>query len=472
MRKVTLLVTALIMTSFLYAQIDVDATKTYLVTKKNGKPFFWMGDTAWELFHRLTREEVIYYLNSRQKQQFNVIMAVALAELDGLRQPNMYGDVPFKDLETLEWAITPGSNPNDAEEYDYWDHVDFVIQEAAKREMYIGLLPTWGDKVAYNWGAGPMVFNNNPEAAYTYARKLAERYKHQWNIVWILGGDRPGTYERDGRYHDDRPVWRAMANAIEEVYENDVFITYHPSWPETTAFFPNENWLDMHALQSSHGNRTIKAWEIIREGLKIESRRPMMDLEPCYEDHPVNVWDGKWTRAERGYFDDYDVRARTYRGVFAGGCGAVYGHHQVWQFVDTTRNDPVWIGDTIIGWQRALTAKAANHIHHLKDLMLSRPDFNRVEDNSLVVSDRGSDYRDVIIATRNRKATYAMVYLPQPKPVEIDLNRLSNGRKRVSWFNPVTGKYTRAKGKFSSGIQIFTPPNQQQKDWVLVVDVK
>lgn len=472
MRKVTLLVTALIMTTFLYAQIDVDATKTYLVTKKEGKPFFWMGDTAWELFHRLTREEAIHYLNSRQKQQFNVIMAVALAELDGLRQPNMYGDVPFKDLENLEWAITPGSNPNDAEEYDYWDHVDFVIQEAAKREMYIGLLPTWGDKVAYHWGAGPMVFNNNPEAAYNYARKLAERYKNQWNIIWILGGDRPGTYERDGRYRDDRPVWRAMANAIEEVYENDVFITYHPSWPETTAFFPDENWLDMHALQSSHGNRTIKAWETIREGLKIGSRRPMMDLEPCYEDHPVNVWDGKWTRAERGYFDDYDVRARTYRGVFAGGCGAVYGHHQIWQFVDTTRNDPVWIGDTIIGWQRALTAKAANHIHHLKDLMLSRPDFNRVEDNSLVVSDRGSDYRDVIIATRNRKATYAMVYLPQPKPVEIDLNRLSNGRKRVSWFNPVTGKYTRAKGKFSSGIQIFTPPNQQQKDWVLVVDVK
>ncbi len=472
MRKVTLLVTALIMTTFLYAQIDVDATKTYLVTKKEGKPFFWMGDTAWELFHRLTREEAIHYLNSRQKQQFNVIMAVALAELDGLRQPNMYGDVPFKDLETLEWAITPGSNPNSAEEYDYWDHVDFVIQEAAKRDMYIGLLPTWGDKVAYNWGAGPMVFNNNPEAAYDYARKLAERYKNQWNIIWILGGDRPGTYERDGRYHDDRPVWRAMANAIEEVYENDVFITYHPSWPETIAFFPDENWLDMHALQSSHGNRTFKAWETIREGLRVEPRRPMMDLEPCYEDHPVNVWDGRWTRAERGYFDDYDVRARTYRGVFAGGCGAVYGHHQIWQFVDTTRNDPVWIGDTIIGWQRALTAKAANHIHHLKDLMLSRPDFNRVEDNSLVVSDRGSDYRDVIIATRNQKATYVMVYLPQPKQVEIDLNRLSNGRKRVSWFNPVTGKYTRAKGKFSNGIQTFTPPNQQQKDWVLVIDVK
>ncbi|MDO5523063.1 MAG: DUF4038 domain-containing protein, partial [Bacteroidia bacterium] len=182
-----------------HAQIGVDATNTYLITKKDGKPFFWLGDTAWELFHRLNREEAIHYLNTRQKQQFNVIMAVALAELDGLRQPNLYGDVPFKNLETREWAVTPGNNPNNADEYDYWDHVDFVIEEAAKRNMYIGLLPTWGDKVAYNWGEGPMIFNNNPDGAYAYAKKLAERYKGRWNIIWILGGDRAATYEREGR---------------------------------------------------------------------------------------------------------------------------------------------------------------------------------------------------------------------------------------------------------------------------------
>lgn len=458
--------------TLIQAQIGVDATNTYLITKKDGKPFFWLGDTSWELFHRLTRKETIQYLNTREKQRFNVIMAAALAELDGLRKPNLYGDIPFKDLETLEWATTPGNNPNNSEEYDYWDHMDFVIREAAKRNLYIGLLPTWGDKVAYEWGDGPMIFNNNPEGAYNYTKKLAERYKKQWNIIWILGGDRPAVYQREGREHDDRPVWRAMAKAIEEVYGYDVFITYHPGWPETSVYFQNEEWLDMHALQSGHGSRTVKPWEVISVDLKRIPKRPVMDMEPCYENHPVNVWDGKWTRAERGYFDDYDVRARIYRGVFAGGAGAVYGHHHVWQFLDTTRNTPVWVGDTIIEWKRALNAKAANQIHHLKDLMLSHSDFNRTEDNSLVVSNRGSDYTNEIIATRHIKGLYAMVYLPQPKPVQINLNKLSNGGKKISWFNPITGKYRKVKGRFESGIQTFTPPDTLQQDWVLVIETR
>ena len=39
----------------------------------------------------------------------------------------MYGSVPFKDLESLGWAVTDGRNPDIEGEYDYWDHVDFVL---------------------------------------------------------------------------------------------------------------------------------------------------------------------------------------------------------------------------------------------------------------------------------------------------------------------------------------------------------
>ena len=105
-----LLILILLLTSTfsLKGQIGVDPSNSYLITKNDGKPFFWLADTGWELFHRLTRDATILYLDIREEQQFNVIMAVALAELNGLRQPNMYGDVPFKDLETLEWAVKIG----------------------------------------------------------------------------------------------------------------------------------------------------------------------------------------------------------------------------------------------------------------------------------------------------------------------------------------------------------------------------
>src|SRR5690606_15175523 len=115
-------------------------------------------------------------------------------------------------------------------------------------------------KVAYMWGAGPQVFNASN--AFGYAKKLAERYSGQWNVLWILGGDRPPTYEREGKFHDDRPIWRAMARGIEDVWGEAAFITYHPggTMRSSSAWFHDEDWLDMNAIQSGHGSRQYEIW--------------------------------------------------------------------------------------------------------------------------------------------------------------------------------------------------------------------
>lgn len=445
------------------AQISVDITKTYL--QENGKPFFWLGDTGWELFHKLSRQEADHYLSVRQQQGFNVVMAVALAELDGINHPNYCGDLPFKNLTTLEWDKTPGSDTASSEEYDYWDHIDYVIEAAAKRNIYIGLLPAWGSHVVQRNGS--KITFSTPATAYSFAKQLAERYKQQKHIIWILGGDRPAV-----EYGIDyRPVWRGMVKALQEVYGNSVFIAYHPGWHTSEYFKENDRWLSLNAIQSGHATRGIRIWDSVRTELKTTPRRPFMDMEPCYEDHPVNPWDGKWTRSERGYFTDYDVRARIYRGIFAGACGAVYGHHQVWQFVDTTRSKPIYLGDTLIGWQKAIYAKGAFEMQHLKRLMLSHPDFHRVEDSLLIASNRGSDYRDIIVATRNRSKTYALIYLPQPNPIKVNLKRLRKGSKRITWFNPSTGAETVLPQRYTDDVDTFTPPDKHQKDWVLIVDL-
>lgn len=443
------------------------AESRFLSTSE-GKPFFWLGDTDWELFHRLTREEANELINVRSSQGFNLLQAVALAEFNGIREPNRYGDYPLNNEDPTQLLITPGNDTVSNYEYDYWDHVDYIIEKAASKGMYIGLLPTWGDKVTNQWGEGPVIFN--VQNAEVFGELLATRYKKYWNVVWILGGDRPAVYQRNGQKHNDIPLWRAMATGIERVLGEQAFITYHPAGGSqgTSSHLHHEPWLDMNTFQSGHGSRESDPWNWVTRDLEMKPSKPTLDMEPCYEDHPVNPWDGKWTK-DRGYFTAYDVRARIYRGVFAGACGVSYGHHQVWQFLNRDLYDPINPGDTIIGWQKAIHAPAAKQMIHLKNLMLSRPYFTRVSDQSIIASPIGKTYLDFIVATRDKHRSYAMVYLPQNKSISIDLSKISGVKRKIWWYNPETGQAFPDKETKAKKILTLSPP-RQGKDWVLVID--
>src|SRR5690606_18270174 len=101
--------------------------------------------TAWELFHKLNREEATEYLENRKSKGFTVIQAVVLAENNGLRTPNSYGEVPL--------IVLDPTKPNEK----YFEHVDFVVNKAEELGLVIGMLPTWGDKIfSENPGAGPI----------------------------------------------------------------------------------------------------------------------------------------------------------------------------------------------------------------------------------------------------------------------------------------------------------------------------
>ena len=138
--------------------------------QEDGSPFFYLADTAWELFHRLTKEEARLYIGERSRQGFNVIQAVALSEFDGLRTPNAYGRCPL--LES-DGEYDPAKPDLDGE-YSYWDHVDYIINTAAQYGIYIALLPTWGDKFNIKWGKGPEIFDE--QNAYAYGSFIAKRY--------------------------------------------------------------------------------------------------------------------------------------------------------------------------------------------------------------------------------------------------------------------------------------------------------
>src|SRR5690242_6118388 len=119
-------------------RITVHRNRHFLMTE-TGQPFFWLADTAWELLHRCTRADAELYLENRRRKGFNVIQAVALAEMDGLHTPNAEGNLPLIDDDP--------TRPNEA----YFRLVDAVIEMAANKGLYIALLPAWGDKVYPAW---------------------------------------------------------------------------------------------------------------------------------------------------------------------------------------------------------------------------------------------------------------------------------------------------------------------------------
>ena len=421
----------------------VSANKRYLL--REGKPFFWLGDTAWELFHRLDREDAEYYLKKRAAQGFTVIQAVALAEFDGLEVPNTYGDKPLLNNDPAK--------PNEA----YFKHVDFIIDKAAEAGLTIAFLPTWGDKVFKStWGKGPEVFNE--ANAEVYGKWLGNRYKNRKNIIWLLGGDRnprPGTR--------DTEIWRAMAAGVETGVggADKAMMTYHPQPNKegSSEWFHDDKWFDFNMFQNGHC-RDAAVYDNIKGAYERQPIKPVIDGEPIYEDHPVC-----FNARELGTSNAYDVRKAAYLDLFAGAFGHTYGCHDIWQMYAPNREA---VNGPHVFWQQALELPGALEMKFVRRLMESRPLLDRIPDQTIVVeNDLASHER--IQATRGKD--YIFVYSSTGKSFTVNAGKISGKQLNAFWFDPKNGK-TKDAGQFDNkATNKFTPPDSGYgKDWILIID--
>ncbi len=422
--------------------------------RADGAPFFWLADTAWELFHRLDREDAVRYLDIRAAQGFTAIQAVALAEFDGLRAPNACGHTPL----VADDPARP--DVKDGPANDYWDHVDFIVKAANERGLVVGFLPTWGDKWNKKWGQGPEIFT--PENARVYGAWLGRRYRDA-AVVWILGGDRPIETDRH------RAIVTAMAVGLAEGDGGRHLRTFHPMGGHGSAeWFHDAAWLDFHMRQNGHGATFNPTYEKTLADYRLTPPKPVLDGEPVYEGHPIS-----FKAADHGISIAADVRRPIYWDLFSGACGHTYGHHSVWQMW-TTKREPK--NNPILPWTEAVLEPGARQMQHARRLMESRPFFTRIPDDSVIVP---SSVPNLIpgaglkrfVATRASDGAFAMVYAPCGRPFGVRMDKVSGGTVRAWWFNPRTGAAEKA-GEFpAKGERTFTPPDPgEQLDWVLVLD--
>jgi hypothetical protein len=434
-------------------RLKISDNRRFLVSE-DGSPFFYLGDTAWELLHRLNRQEADRYLENRARKGFTVIQAVAIAELNGHTDPNPYGHLPLVDLDPARPAVKDGPAN------DYWDHADYIVEKANSLGLTIGLLPTWGRYWHDATGGRKPLFTL--ENAGVYGRWLGARYKDK-AVIWILGGDRA----IDNDQH--RAILRAMARGLREGDGGTHLMTLHPpGGAGSSQWFHDDDWLDFNMRQNGHVAEFTGRYDNTRKDFDRTPVKPVLDGEPIYEDHPVS-----FNAKGLGHSIAADVRRPLYWDLFSGACGHTYGHHSVWQMWQPDR-EPV--NNPLMPWFEALDQPGAEQMQYGRRLIESRPYLTRIPDDSIIVTDRvatsvpgAGRYR--FVATRDEAGTYAMVYAPIGRAFSVRMGAVKGSPVKAWWFNPRNGQATEIGEMPNTGTRRFTPPDQgEMLDWVLVLD--
>jgi len=406
-----------------HGNLKVSSDKRML-QHKDGTGFFWMGDTAWHMTRKLNNANIDKYLTDRKNKKYTVIQTVAVADKWGQLDTR---ERPFEDMVRYR-------KPNEK----YWKRVDYIVNTAEEKGLYVALLPMWNGKIAEISNADIVV----------YAKWIANRYKNKPNIIWVVGGDSKIEISK----------WRAMGKTINAIDSNHL-ITFHPTGGKSSSeWFHNESWLDFNMIQSGHSTKgTSSAINLLKGTYKKNLVKPVLDAEPRYEDIHVGMKNGN------PRFTDFHTREIAYKQLFSGAFGHTYGHQSIWQMWSKGDRPCITGGSCRKSWEEALNDSGAKQMQYISELMQSKPIIGRVPDQSIINSGNG-------VATRGNG--YAFVYISSGKLFTINMNKtkISGETVKASWYNPRNGKTTKDSHSpyGNTGTQEFTPPTLE--DWVLILD--
>jgi hypothetical protein len=410
--------------------IKVSANGRYFVDA-HGKPFFWLGDTAWPLFSQYSRDQAEAYLRNRGAKGFTVIQGVLVwGQGTGYESksplPNTNGDKP--------WLNDDPATPNEA----YFKHVDFLLDFANQQGLILAMLPTWG----YYVNDTGVIDTRN---ARIYGRWLGERYKRAPNVVWINGGDRVGTGFEE--------VYRELARGLREGDGGAHLITYHPcGWRSSSQYFHQENWLDFNMIETwTEWSKIYPA--IISDGLRTPIK-PVVLGEGAYENGP---------EYPQGPITPLIVRRQAWWTVLAGGFHT-YGQDQMWRMHQ--------------GWDKTFGTPGAGHVARMKEIMTSLNWWEMVPDQGVFATGVNSE-RTLNAAMRSVSGDRVLIYLSSQCTVFIHLDKIAAKTARATWINPVTGERKEA-GTFVTGnlngkvfpearAQYFSTPGHWE-DAILLLD--
>jgi hypothetical protein len=367
-------------------------------------PFFWLGDTQWELVRGFTLAEAQEILRSRAEIGFTAIQVMLTGVGEGTR-PNRAGETP--------WQGGDPATPNEA----YFRHLDAVLDLAGQ----CGLVLVLG--VYHQVQADRFT----PDVAYTYARWIARRYRDVPHLMWSMYPRAEAAYV---------PVCRALAAGLQEGDGGAHLITVHPDpSPASSSFLHGEPWLSFHSIQTWKEVGLI--YPMVRADCALEPARPVVMAEGAYE-----------AGTEYGFdVTPLWVRRQAYHSYMAGGHHA-YGHNDSWRLLPT--------------WREALDAPGAAQMGVLRRVLEARPGWWDAVPDQGVFAQEPAEGPLRHVGLRSPRGDWVLVYLGHSTTVSVRMDRIAPGVApaaiEATWIDPITGQRTPVGQRAASGTCAFTTP--------------
>lgn len=400
-----------------------------------GSPLSYVACTPWML-QRLTQADANTFLSNVASLGFTAIQVSVLPFLIEGTLFNAYGKEPFADVDGTDISqplltgapTTDDTNPD----YDYWDHIKWLVNRAAYYNLLVVLVPVWYGYAGRDWYG-----HVTDENAGGYGDFLATIFGGCENVWWMFGGDcnPTGDTSEVPPGLDAGPKITAtnlIAAAIFDGSSGAPLGMYHGHFESTPrTWFGSEDWYNINSVYTYLNTYAL----VISEYDATTS--PVIMTEAFYEDRTVPP-----------ILSEQELRANSWWAVTNGGAGAAYGNMEIYPFSD---------------FPAALSAPARLQHQFLCETLASLsmnklvPDHRSGNTDKMLASGYSSGANLATSATAS-DGENAICYFPNTRGTISVRMESFNATATLKWLDPRDGNETIIGSFANTGNQAVTYP--------------
>ncbi len=367
---------------------------------RHGQPFFWLGDTQWELVRLFEVEQAREVLEDRKAKGFNVVLVMACGVGPGDR-PNLHGHTP--------WVNNDPDRPNE----EYFRHADEILAAAGELDMLVVL-------GVYHQQHRERLTSRNARA---WARWIAARLTGAENVIWCM-------YPRAEQAYV--PVCREIAAGLQEGDGGAHLISVHPDpAPTSSSFLAGEAWLAFDMIQTCVAQHLV--YPMVASDVARLPARPVVFAEGAYEG-----------RQFREVHTPCVIRRQAWWAALAG-AWTVYGNVGNYEAPQAYRD-----------W---MAAAGSGQIAILRDVLGGLGDWWQLVPDQSVFEDGPGSGLSLRAAARCPRGRWVLAYLPQPHQAVIRMDRIeARETVRACWIDPATGQRTETTRFARTDKPALSPP--------------